>query len=183
MNPGLPNAPSHSDRRELKEIVKEFLSRYQYLHEKRVHKLLFYSEIHTLQHHGERISNADFKPYDYGPYAELIRDVLYEMEQDNEVTIDFEGGQVVFQTTNDSNLSDEKSELIDQIHEDTRSMRTSELVQFAKSTPLWRNHEYNEEMNFSEYLATAVLDEDTRQELANQERNPADPAQTEALFG
>lgn len=183
MNPGLPRGPSQSDRRELKEVIKEFLSRYQYLHEKRVHKLLFYSEIYTLQHYGERISAADFKPYDYGPYAELIRDVLHEMEQDNEITIDYDGTQAVFKTNTTGNLSQEKTDLIDDIHTETCSMRTTELVQFAKSTPLWRNHDYDEEMNFEEYLSGAILEEDTREDLTQAEREPADSTQVEALLG
>lgn len=182
MNPGLPHGTPRQDRRELKELIKEFLSRYQFLHEKRVHKLLFYSEIYSLQNHNERLSAADFKPYDYGPYAELIRDVLYEMEQDNEIAISYRNGQVHFKTNTAGKISDDKRDIIDNIHDETCSMQTRELVAFAKSTPLWRNHDYDEQIDFEEYLSTAVLETDTREELENSERNPADSSQVEALL-
>lgn len=181
MSPGLPH-PSHTDRQELKEIIKEFVSRYKYLHEKRIHKLLFYSEIYTLQHHEQRISAADFKPYDYGPYAELIRDVLQELEQNNELDTDTTGNKTRYKSTTGGELSDEKIKLIKTIHAETRTMRTQQLVKFAKSTPLWQNHQYNETMDFDKYLATAVLETDTRKTLINADRTPADPNKIETLL-
>lgn len=181
MTTGSKPTSSHTDRRELKEIIKEFLSHYQYLHEKRIHKLLFYSEIYTLQHYSERISAADFKPYDYGPYADLIRDVLAEMEQDNEITINY-NQQMRFKSNTGGDLSDDKQALITTIHEETHSMRTKELVKFAKSTPLWRTHNYNEEIDFEQYLTNAVLTTELREDLADIERTPANNEDVEALL-
>lgn len=182
--PGLPEDLLRSDRDELKEVVREFLYRYSFLHEKRVHKLVFYGEVYCLQNYGRRLSDADFKPYHYGPYAELITDTLHELSQKPSVKFEVDGDKTRYMSTEPGKLSEEKREIIAEIDAETRGMSTQELVQFSKTTWLWKETEEDTLMDFETYLTEQVLDDETRETVAEttDSRRPADTETVEQLL-
>lgn len=175
-----PITLSEDDKNELKEIVIEFLSKYDRLYEKRVQKLIFYGEVHTAQETGQRLTDATYIPYDYGPYSKAVIQALDELTEERKIS-KASNGQ--YTTTRDGGeLSSKKKYLIDRIHEMTKRMSTDELVDRAKDTWLWTNFEYAEEMDFATYIDEVVLSPEVRRKIGRLERDPVDDPDLERLL-
>jgi uncharacterized phage-associated protein len=168
------------DKQELKEIVVEFLSRYEGLYEKRIQKLIFYGEIATAIKTGQRLTDADFMPYDYGPYSRAITNVLDELVEEGRISIREDGQYAT--TLSGGNISPKKTYLIGKIHSETKRMSTDELVDRAKDTWLWKNYEYGEDMDFAEYIDEVIMSPDERDMAREPERDPVEDADMERLL-
>lgn len=179
-----PNNPpvelDSKDQEELKEIIVEFLSRYEGLYEKRIQKLVFYGEIATGIKTGERLTDANFMPYDYGPYSRSITDALDSLVDEGRISIK-ENGQYAT-TLSGGNISPKKTYLIDKIHSETNRMSTDELVDRAKDTWLWQNYDYAEEMDFAEYIDEVIMSPDERDRIQDPDRDPVDDSDLERLL-
>lgn len=177
---GPPVTLSEDDMEELKEIIIEFLSKYEALYEKRIHKLVFYGEVYTAQETGQRLTDATFMPYDYGPYSKVIPRALQELENEGRVSqepngqyaTDIDGGE----------LSPKKKYLVERIHQMTHRMSTDELVDRAKDTWLWNNFEYAEEMDFAKYVDDIILPPGIRRRMGELERDPVEDPDLERLL-
>jgi uncharacterized protein YwgA len=177
---GPPVTLDKDDMEELKEIILEFLSKYEALYEKRVHKLIFYGEVYTAQETGQRLTDATFMPYDYGPYSKAVSKALGELEDEGRVS-QRSNGQ--YATGLDSGeVSPKKKYLVDRIHQMTNRMSTDELVERAKDTWLWDNFEYAEEMDFATYIDQIVLSPGVRRRMGELERDPVDDPDLERLL-
>lgn len=175
-----PVALSEEDMVELKQVIIEFLSKYEALYEKRVQKLVFYGEIYTAQETGQRLTDATFVPYDHGPYSLAVKQALEELEEDGSVSKTKIGQYRTHLESGD--LSPKKKYLIDQIHEETKRMSTDEIVDRAKDTWLWQNFEYAEKMDFTKYIDEIILPPSVRHYVGELERNPVDDPDLERLF-
>lgn len=171
---------SEEDMAELKQIILEFLAKYEALYEKRVQKLVFYGEVYTARETGQRLTDATFTPYDYGPYSLAVKQALEELEEEGQVSKTPIGQ---YQTHRDGgDLSSKKRYLVDQIHEETKRMSTEEIIDRAKDTWLWENFEYAEEMDFTEYIDEVVLPPTLRHFVGELERNPVEEPDLERLL-
>lgn len=177
---GPPVTLSEDDMDELKEIITEFLSKYDGLYEKRIQKLIFYGEVHTAQETGQRLTDATYIPYDYGPYSKTVTQALNELTEAEKIS-KISNGQYTA-TSDGGELSPKKKYLIDRIHEMTKRMSTDELVDRAKDTWLWTNFEYAEEMDFATYIDKVVLSPEVRRKIGRLERNPVDDPDLERLL-
>lgn len=173
----LEPAGSRSDLEELKEVVVEFLSKYEALYEKRIQKLIFYGEVYAIENYEERLTSADFMPYLHGPYSRRLSNVVEELTEDPRIGKTREGQLFTQPSIEGGNLSREKKELIHQIHQETRSLTTDELVDFAKDTWFWQAFEKEEEIDFLVYAEQINLSDDERERLTHRgEREPIDDA-------
>lgn len=168
------------DMDELKQIILEFLSKYDALYEKRIQKLVFYGEVKTAQKTGRRLTDATFVPYDHGPFSQGVRDAINELEEDGSISTTSIGQY----TTNigGGELSPKKKYLIDQIHQDTKRMSTPELVERAKETWLWQDFEYAEEMDFAEYIDEVVIPPALRHHIGDLEIEPVEDTDLDQLL-
>lgn len=146
------NNGGRSDFVEIQEVIVEFLSKYDALYEKRIQKLVFYGEIYTAQNYGMRLTDADFMPYHYGPYSRLLSNGLEELKEDPRVGETREGQYFCRTGTDGGTLSDQKKRLIAEVHRETKTMSTDELVDFAKDTWLWQAFEEEEDIDFAQYI-------------------------------
>lgn len=171
----LDQSGPRSDLEELREVVVEFLSKYEALYEKRIQKLIFYGEVYTIENYGERLTNADFMPYLFGPYSRRLSNVIEELTEDPRIGETREGQLFTQQSVDGGNLSREKKLLIERIHNETKLLSTEELVDFAKDTWFWQAFEEEEEIDFLVYAEEITLSEDERDRLTQQgERDPID---------
>lgn len=140
----------------IKAVVREFLSKYQYLYEKRIQKLVFYGEIYCLINFGSRLTNAEFKPYMYGSFSEDIREALEELDNEGvpteEVLINGKWvTKYLGEEVDGGNLSAPLAAIVDAVHQQTRSQSTEELAQFSKQNWLFEETQYGESMDFDEF--------------------------------
>lgn len=168
-----------SDMEELKEVVIEFLSKYEALYEKRIQKLVFYGEIYAIENYGERLTDADFMPYLFGPYSRRLHNVVEELTEDSRIGETREGQLFCQNDVEGGELSPEKKDLINQVHSETCRMTTDELVDFAKDTWFWQAFEEEEEIDFLVYAEELALTEDERDRLnRSEDRNPVETQDT-----
>jgi len=177
---GPPVTLDEDDMDELKEIIVEFLSKYEALYEKRIQKLIFYGEVYTAQETSQRLTDATFMPYDHGPYSKAIQKALDELENEGRVSKRSNGQYATGLDGGD--LSPKKKYLIDRIHQMTNRMSTDELVDRVKDTWLWDNFEYAEEMDFATYIDEIVLLPEVRRKMGELDLDPVDDPDLERLL-
>lgn len=150
---GMSNEPHRTDFEALKEVIKEFLSKYRYLYEIRVQKLVYYGELYCLENYGRRLTSAEFKPYMYGSFSEDVRKALRELDLPTERTYKNGSETVKYLSygVSSGEISDEKAEIISRIHQLTKNKSTDELAQMSKDSWLYENEEFDEPMNFERY--------------------------------
>jgi len=168
------------DMNELKEVIIEFLSKYEGLYEKRVQKLVFYGEVETAIKTGQRLTDASFMPYDYGPYSRTVTQALEELKEQGRISV-LNNGQ--YATALDGgNISPKKEYLISRLHEETKRMSTDELVERAKETWLWKEFEYSEEMDFARYIDEVIASSEICNGVRTSERDPVEDPDLETLL-
>ncbi|WP_158055957.1 type II toxin-antitoxin system antitoxin SocA domain-containing protein [Halorussus halophilus] len=171
------------DMRELEEIIIEFLSKYDALYEKRIQKLVFYGEIFTAQHFGERLTNSDFMPYHHGPYSRAVTKAITNLRSNERISINpRRRGQQYTTEEEGGEISESKREWIDQIHEDSKNMGTDGLVDFAKDTWLWQNFDHEENIDFDEYIDQVVPSTQAHYRLYKEDRTPASDSRIDEVL-
>lgn len=166
---------TRSDREELEEVIKAFLNKYTGqnagLNEIRIHKHVFYGELYALHEYGYRLTNANFKPYYHGSYAEDIREILQEMEGVEAFKSRYSSKEQ-YRATEEAKLSDEKLEIIDEVHKQVKNLKNADLEQFTKQSWLYEHNEFGEEMDFEEYKEEILLSPVEWRNLSFDEREP-----------
>jgi len=153
------------------------------LYEKRIQKLIFYGEVFTAQHFGERLTNSDFMPYHHGPYSQAVTNAISHLQSENRISvIPHRPGSQYMTEEEGGELSPQKKDWIKKIHEDTSSMSTDSLVNFAKDTWLWEEFEHEEYMDFSEYMDEVIPPVQSHYKSAKSEKAPASDSRVEELL-
>lgn len=162
----------------LKSVFQEFLRRNHFLHEFRVQKLVYLADLVSKLKRGERLTDADFKPYMYGSYSEDLRNTINNSQDElptgkdrhyGNVTTVFYGGKTdkgrsarVFEQPA---LQDEEAqEIIEAVLEAVDGWRSEELGDWSKESWLYENTPYDEEMDFDRL---EEVDEKVKEELVD----------------
>lgn len=116
-----------------KLIISSIKNKHNFCSDCRVHNLVYLAEILHLERKGQRITNLSFKPYRYGVYSEDIRRIL-----DSQDTLDVK--QQEFKHL---------SELVVNL---TRYISDEELISWVKSTYLFKNTSYDDNICFNDYI-------------------------------
>lgn len=177
---GPPVTLDAEDMNELEEVILEYLSKYEGLYEKRVQKLLFYSEVKTAMKTGQRLTDATFMPYDHGPYSKAVTQALEDLSEAGRVSIRKNGQYAT--ALDGGDLSPKKKYLIGRMHEETKRMSTDELVERAKDTWLWEEFEYAEEMDFATYIEEVIMSPEVCDGIETSEREPVEDRDLERLL-
>ena len=182
-----PNPAERTDFEELKEILKEMLHQLDFAYNYRLQKLVFYGDIWCLQNLGKRLTDASFKPYNYGSYSDDVADALDELVEEGEV--EYEKVMKSDDPTREyqshpegGKLSSAKKEIIKQILEETAGLSTEELAQFSKQTWLFNNTEEGEPMDFEFYAENVVLSGPEIEGLCEQDEDPLNVDDFESLI-
>ena len=176
-----------TDFEELKEILKETLHHMDFAYNYRLQKLVFYGEIWCLQNFGKRLTDASFKPYNYGGYSDDVADALSELAEDGEVPyremMKSDGPTKEYRNHPEGGeISSAKKEIIKQILDETSNLSTEELAQFSKQTWLFNNTEEGESMDFEFYAQNVVLSGPEVEGLCEQDEDPIDVDDFESLI-
>jgi len=163
---------------DLKSVLQEFLRHNHFLHEFRVQKLVYLADLVSKLKRGERLTDADFKPYMYGSYSENLRNTINSSQDElptgkdrhyGNVTTVFYGGNTdkgrsagVFEQPA---LQDEEAqEIIEAVLEAIDGWRSEELGDWSKESWLYENTPYDEEMDFDRL---EEVDEKVKEELVD----------------
>jgi len=182
-----PKSAERTDFEELKEIIKEVLHQLDFAYNYRLQKLIFYGEIWCLQNFGKRLTDASFKPYDYGGYSDDVADALDELVEADEIEYEIrmkpDGPTKEYQSHSEGGeLSSVKKEIIKRILDETSALSTEELAQFSKQTWLFKNTKKGETMDFGFYVENVVLSGSEIGDLAEQDDEPLDVDDFESLI-
>ncbi|WP_280535450.1 type II toxin-antitoxin system antitoxin SocA domain-containing protein [Halopenitus sp. POP-27] len=144
---------SEEDVHELKEVIREFLSKYKYLFEIRIQKLVYYTELYSIENYGVRITKANFKPYFYGSFSDTVRRILEEMNLPVK-TVRRHGNKTkryMNYGVSSDDISIEKRQIIAKVHQITKNRETDDLAQLSKDTWLFKKLDEGNTMSFAEY--------------------------------
>lgn len=142
------------------ELLVGFLSNYDFLHEYRLQKLAYAAELLHAEESddNETLVGAEFKPYMYGSYSETVAEALDGIDTREDVVVrpDFHHGKrtEAYRFTDEGDtddLPDDAEKIVDQLHGATKSMTNEELAEWSKESWLYRETDYDEPMDFTEY--------------------------------
>jgi|GEM_PF-4663483 len=179
---------SHSERLDdgakarINDLIKGFLALdfYDGLHETRVQKLVFYTEVYVVAHYRMRATEASFRPYKYGAYSKDVRIQLENLTDVDRKRIIRHGERTVEYSTESHSYEHEVfSNLVEKVHQATKFKSTSELAQFSKDGWLFENTEYNQPMHFDEFASALDDHPNLEQELKSQLPEKVDLSEAE----
>lgn len=142
---------------DLEDLIKEILNRHSFLHEKRIQKLIFLADLHSIQTRGRRLVNADFKPYFHGVFSDDVHLALQNLKEarvspdtapDGRITIVFLGPEKPFK----SRLGKVDLQLLEDVLKAYKGLSTDELAQIGKHSLLWETTEHNEIFDYEAYM-------------------------------
>ncbi len=142
----------------LADVIRELLNRHAFLHEKRIQKLVFLADLHSIQTRGKRLVEVDFKKYYHGVYSEGIHLALQNLPDVRaapETTIDGSETLVFLRPERPfpTQLSNEQLEVLTEATDAYRGFSTDQLAQIGKHTLFWENAEHGEEFDYAAYVA------------------------------
>lgn len=135
-----------------KPALVYFINQYTEISANRLHKLLFYAEAVYYEEHGERLTMVQWQPLMYGMYshdADNALEQLGENEVESRIGIR-DGGTATVYLSAPTELypDDEIVDFLDDIHAETDSISTDDLMRWAKTHPLYENTEYGTPAKF-----------------------------------
>lgn len=166
-NDGSSNGDGVAETVSLREIILAFLEEHRFLHEYRLQKLVYLAELLSIKNSGQRLTNAEFKPYMYGAYSKDVSKALEDLESEAEVPtfVDSRHGKVTkaFKGRGEKTDLDEGTlSIVDSVVNITRRKSNEELADWSKSTWLFENTPYGDNMDMLKYETnfTDKLEED-----------------------
>jgi uncharacterized phage-associated protein len=139
------------------EVIKEVLNNHSYIHEKRIQKLLFLADLLSIQTRGNRLIDADFKPYYYGVFSDSVSLSLQSMKDvKTAVTRAPDGTDVLAFLKPDkpykTALSTDQRKLVDETIVAYRQCSTEQLAEIGKHSLLWESSDHGQPFDYSKYL-------------------------------
>lgn len=152
-------AGERSNHDELVEVIKAFLDKYRGPTagpgKTRVQKLVFFGELYALHEYGYRLTDAEFRPYLHGSYAEEISDILDEADGIEEFESQY-SRSTQYRNSQPPRISAEKLKIVDEIWQTTKEMSDEALEFSSKGSWLYENTEFDTPMDFEEYANQLV---------------------------
>lgn len=156
---------SSPDMKGIKELVKAFLTKYKYLYEVRLQKLVYTTELYTLANYGTRLTTVDFHPYMYGAYSHAIHEAIESVAVEKDIVVrdSVKTPKYLSYGVEQATLTPEAKAVIQSVHTRTKSTPTSELIADTKDTWLYNHHDTGETMDFEAYRENKLngTDKDT----------------------
>jgi len=146
------------DEERLGDVIRSLLNRHTHLHEKRIQKLVFLADLHSIQTRGKRLVEADFKRYYHGVYSEMVSlklqglegvDVRPDIAPDGSATLAFLKPKKALPTPH---LLKEDLLILEETLRACKSLSTEELAEIGKTTLLWESAEFGQPLDYDSYL-------------------------------
>jgi hypothetical protein len=150
-------APSADDAR-LEDVIRYLLNHHTYLHEKRIQKLIFLADLHSIQSRGKRLVDADFKRYYHGVYSDRIALALQSLDGvqtrpdvglDGAATFVFLRPRKPLLTPT---LGPEDEAILKEVLAAYKACTTDDLAEIGKTTVLWETAEFDQQLDYDAFL-------------------------------
>lgn len=141
----------------VEDLIRGFLGTHRFLHQYRIQKLIYLAELMYSEKHEKPLTKSQYKPYMYGAYSEDVDDVLSNMKRDPSVESEsqyrYGDRKTTYKSSSvDPDLDSEVEELVRIVTDLTRSMSSDEIAEWSKSTYLFDETDYDERMEFRDYV-------------------------------
>ena len=133
-------------------IVREFLSKYRYLHEERIQKLLFYTELYTIHNYEQQFTNLPWTPGYVGFHSDVLSCILSNVDIESKDTGNKQGIKYIGHYVSETDLTESEKEIIEQVHQYCQQYNTETLTQKIKSTEIYQNSKDGEPVTFEDYI-------------------------------
>lgn len=139
-------------------MLRYLLNHHTFLHEKRIQKLVFLADLHSIQTRGTRLVDADFRRYYYGVYSERVALALQSLEgvsvrpdrgPDGSPTFVFLKPKEPLPTRR---LTKEDEAILDEVLRAYKGVSTEDLAEMGKATLLWESAEFGQALDYEAYL-------------------------------
>jgi uncharacterized phage-associated protein len=150
----------------LENIICYFAAKTKYLTEKRLHKLVYTAELYYIEEFCKRLTNIQFKNYNYGVWSPDVTDAnmwldgiklnIKEEKTEKEHIASFIEpiGDFPFE------LKEDEIRILDKVLEDWGFETTDELVAFTKSTLPWEESSFGEDVDLGAYVEECKLEDE-----------------------
>jgi len=156
-----PEEAWQARRRE--DVVSFFLNEHNFIHEKRLQKLIFLADLHSLQTTGKRLLDADFKPYYHGVFSDMISAGLQSMKgllsqpdvaPDGRTTIVFLKPPKPYPT---KTLGRAELNILRETFEAYKALTNEDLAELGKHSLLWDSAEFAQPFDYETYARDPAM--------------------------
>lgn len=155
-----PEQGDSTESERLRQLIMGLLNRHRFLHQYRLQKLVYLAELlYTERTNGDRLTDARYKPYRFGAYSEDVDDMLQEVSKSNPSISRRHkrkyGNDTYTYKANgmDVDIDEDIEDLINVVVNLTRRKSSDELAKWSKSTYLFNETDYDDEMSFDKYYS------------------------------
>lgn len=134
----------------LLDTVQYFLSKYKYLHERRLMPLVFYAEYRYYQLHNNRLTHATYTPYMHGMWSDDVRTAVHTIDPPSATIYQRGGNMKRFYAIQFNRTTSIDVGFLEQIHDETRDVTTENLRTFAKSVPMFERTNVDDTAEFND---------------------------------
>lgn len=149
--------------KKIRDIIVYFTFKTKYVTNLRLMKLIYIAEKYSCELQGKRLTNATFLNYNYGPWSPDISqagEILsgHDIVLENDKTT--KGYDACFfkpnvkQTT--ISLSEKEKKILDLVIEDWGYKKTSDIIEYTKSTEPFISTEFDEIIDLKEYCEICI---------------------------
>jgi hypothetical protein len=151
-------AGTASDASRLEDLIRYFLNHHTYLHEKRIQKLIFLADLHSIETRGRRLVEADFKRYYHGVYSDRVSLALQSLEgvqarpdvaPDGSPTVVFLRPPRPLATPT---LGPDEIAILDEVLKAYKTCTTEDLAEIGKATLLWESAAFAQVLDYDAFL-------------------------------
>lgn len=134
----------------LESVLRQFLSNYKYIYEKRLQNVMFWFDYNYALEHGEPYTDAHYYKYMYGAFSPEIRYVLQEIIEPPTDTVRVEGVRVpkyicyVLDTESDPVCD---PAIVQWAFNNTKSTTTADLIEENSSTTVYESATFGHQLN------------------------------------
>jgi len=145
----------------LELLITGLIKRHQFLSEYRLQNLIYLAELLYLERtDGNSLSGASYTPYRYGSYSEEVRNTVESLSNEaniiSEKTAYNNDTHIYRYIGSDPNHPEKIESLVNIVMSLSRHKCNYDLKEWVKSTYLFKNTDYDDEMELSAYIEQYV---------------------------
>jgi hypothetical protein len=150
--------PHGGDDARLDDVIRYLLNHHTYLHEKRIQKLVFLADLHSIQTRGKRLVDAKFKRYYHGVYCDRISLALQSLDGVQtrpDIAPDGSPGFVFLRPKKPlgtPTLGPAEEAILSEVLAAYKGCTTDDLAEIGKATLLWKTAEFDQELDYEAFL-------------------------------
>lgn len=165
---------------ELKDIIVYLVYRcgLPHLPEYAIQKLIFLAEIESYKTTERRLTEANYRSYNYGPYSKDVSDAIEQLRDDHRVNFrhhsalskrSYEGIEATTERPRVSNIAPEKHPILEKICTEWGRKRGDQMVEYIYRTYIYASTPFDRPYEFEKILPNLIDEKIDEDEVADSE--------------